>query len=130
MILERAKKLEATIEDEREKVIELQGKLSQRRGGLATMPDFLMNYWGSPGMQRKPDGLQLLHRVNHKVGGARYISKVSPPVSPVMYGMPHVQKVPRNSPHSVFQRSSRGAPSRVSSEILLPRQMLFDGKSS
>ena len=34
------------------------------------------------------------------------------------------------SAHSVFHISSCGAPSRVSSEVPLPRQMLFNGKSS
>ena len=48
----------------------------------------------------------------------------------MMHGTPHVQQVPGDSPHNVFQRLSVGAPSRVCCEVPLPHQMLFDGKSS
>ena len=48
----------------------------------------------------------------------------------MMHGTPHVHQVPMDSSHSVFQRSSHRAPSRVSSDVPLPCQMLFGGKSS
>ena len=50
---------------------------------------------------------------------------ISPPVSPLMQGTLSVQPVPRGSP-----QFSRGESSRVSSDVPLPRQMLFDGRSS
>ena len=134
-ILERAREYEATAEDQREKVTELRQKLSQNYEHLerctrdnARLSDELLEKsreaeaarWAA--IMAQGQSFNIRNQI-HQQG-------ISPPVSPMMHGTPHVQQLPRDSSHSVFQRSSRGAPSRASSEVPLPRQMLFDGKSS
>ena len=134
-ILERAREYEATAEDQREKVTKLQQILSQNYEHLerctrdnAQLSDELLE----KSREAEAARVAVIMAQGQLFNMRNQIPQqgISPPVSPMMHGTPHVQQVPMDSSLSVFQRSSRGAPSRVSSDVSLPRQMLFDGKST
>ena len=134
--LGKIKDFESCAEDEREKVRQLRQKLSQNYEHLerctrdnARLADELVE------KSREVNAVRRTASVTKQTSNMRNHFQqhgTSPPVSPIMLGTSSSQQGPRGSPQGVFQvlRSQGGRPSQIASEVPLPRQMLFDGKSS
>ena len=129
-ILERARMCETSAEEEIEKVQQLQRKLSQNYEHLerctrdnARLSDELVEKSKEADAARR--ALMMSQGRTPNIRGHIHQQGISPPVSPLVQGTPSVQPVPRGSP-----RFSRAESSWVSSDVPLPRQMVFDGRLS
>ena len=133
-ILERARMCETSAEEEKEKVQQLRHKLSQNYEYLerctrdnARLSDELVEKAREADAVRR--ALIVAQSQTPSTRSRVQQQGISPCVSPPMQGTPPIQRVPRESLQSAFQRL-RGDSPRVSSDVPLPRQMLFDGRSS